>query len=280
MVNYNGQIVDDKELYLNVNNRGLLFGDALFETLRVVNGKLIFWEDHYLSLMSAMRILRMEIPMSFTMEFLEGQILMLLPEEQKTRSAKIRITVFRKNGGLYTPESNDISYIISADPLTNPYYILKEESYEVELFKDFTLSKNMLSNLKTNNRILNVVGSIYAKENGYHNCLMLNDTKSVAEALDGNIFLVKGNVLRTPPLGDGCIKGIIRKKILDILNKVDTYECLEESISPFELQQADELFITNSRNGIQPISKYRKKTFGNTVARDILGKLNAAARFN
>ncbi|WP_019671523.1 aminotransferase class IV [Eudoraea adriatica] len=280
MVNYNGQIVDDKELYLNVNNRGLLFGDALFETLRVVNGKLIFWEDHYLSLMSAMRILRMEIPMSFTMEFLEGQILMLLPEEQKTRSAKIRITVFRKNGGLYTPESNDVSYLISADPLTNPYYILKEESYEVELFKDFTLSKNMLSNLKTNNRILNVVGSIYAKENGYHNCLMLNDTKSVAEALDGNIFLVKGNVLRTPPLGDGCIKGIIRKKILDILNKVDTYECLEESISPFELQQADELFITNSRNGIQPISKYRKKTFGNIVARDILGKLNAAARFN
>jgi branched-chain amino acid aminotransferase len=280
MVNYNGQIIDDKEFYLNVNNRGLLFGDALFETLRVVNGKLIFWEDHYLSLMSAMRILRMEIPMSFTMEFLEGQILMLLPEEQKTRSAKIRITVFRKNGGLYTPESNDVSYIISADPLTNPYYILNEESYEVELFKDFTLSKNMLSNLKTNNRILNVVGSIYAKENGYQNCLMLNDSKSVAGALDGNIFLVKDNVLQTPPLGDGCIKGIIRKKILDILNKIDTYECLEESISPFELQQADELFITNSSNGIQPISKYRKKTFGNTVARDILGKLNAAARFN
>ena len=280
MVNYNGQIIDDKEFYLNVNNRGLLFGDALFETLRVVNGKLIFWEDHYLSLMSAMRILRMEIPMSFTMEFLEGQILMLLPEEQKTRSAKIRITVFRKNGGLYTPESNDVSYIISADPLTNPYYILNEESYEVELFKDFALNKNMLSNLKTNNRILNVVGSIYAKENGYHNCLMLNDSKSVAGALDGNIFLVKDNVLQTPPLGDGCIKGIIRKKILDILNKIETYECLEESISPFELQQADELFITNSSNGIQPVSKYRKKTFGNTVARDILGKLNAAARFN
>ena len=138
----------------------------------------------------------------------------------------------------------------------------------------------MLSNLKTNNRILNVLGSIYAKENGYHNCLMLNDSKSVAEALDGNIFLVKDNVIQTPPLGDGCIKGVIRKKILGILDQVDTYECLEKSISPFELQQADELFITNSINGIQPISKYRKKTFGNTVAMDILGKLNAAARFN
>ncbi len=261
MVNFNGQIVDDNALYLNGKNRGLLYGDALFETLRVVNGKIIFWEDHYLSLMSSMRILRMEIPMSFTMEFLEEQILKAVPTGVENNSARIRITVFRNNGGSYKPESNEVSYIIDADLLTNPYYILNEDSYEVELFKDFTISKNMLSNLKTTNRILNVVGSVYAKENGYNNCLLLNDSKSVAEALNGNIFLVKNNVLKTPPLEDGCIKGIVRKKILDILNKIETYECQEISISPFELQQADELFITNSVMGIQPITKYRKKTF-------------------
>jgi len=280
MVNFNGQIVDDNALYLNGKNRGLLYGDALFETLRVVNGKIIFWEDHYLSLMSSMRILRMEIPMSFTMEFLEEQILKAVPTGAESNSARIRITVFRNNGGSYKPESNEVSYIIDADLLTNPYYFLNEDSYEVELFKDFTISKNMLSNLKTTNRILNVVGSVYAKENGYSNCLLLNDSKSVTEALNGNIFLVKNNVLKTPPLEDGCIKGIVRKKILDILNKIDTYECQEISISPFELQQADELFITNSVIGIQPITKYRKKTFENKVAKDILGKLNAAARFN
>jgi branched-chain amino acid aminotransferase len=280
MVNFNGQIVDDNALYLNGKNRGLLYGDALFETLRVVNGKIIFWEDHYLSLMSSMRILRMEIPMSFTMEFLEEQILKAVPTGAESNSARIRITVFRNKGGSYKPESNEVSYIIDADLLTNPYYFLNEDSYEVELFKDFTISKNMLSNLKTTNRILNVVGSVYAKENGYNNCLLLNDSKSVTEALNGNIFLVKNNVLKTPPLEDGCIKGIVRKKILDILNKIDTYECQEISISPFELQQADELFITNSVIGIQPITKYRKKTFVNKVAKDILGKLNAAARFN
>ena len=280
MVNFNGQIVDDNALYLNGKNRGFLYGDALFETLRVVNGKIIFWEDHYLSLMSSMRILRMEIPMSFTMEFLEEQILKAVPTGAESNSARIRITVFRNNGGSYKPESNEVSYIIDADLLTNPYYFLNEDSYEVELFKDFTISKNMLSNLKTTNRILNVVGSVYAKENGYNNCLLLNDSKSVTEALNGNIFLVKNNVLKTPPIEDGCIKGIVRKKILDILNKIDTYECQEISISPFELQQADELFITNSVMGIQPITKYRKKTFENKVAKDILGKLNAAARFN
>jgi branched-chain amino acid aminotransferase len=138
----------------------------------------------------------------------------------------------------------------------------------------------MLSNLKTTNRILNVVGSVYARENGHNNCLLLNDSKLVAEALNGNIFLVKDNVLKTPPLADGCIKGIVRKKLLDILGKIDAYECQESSISPFELQKADELFITNSVMGIQPITKYRKKNFENKVAKELLGKLNAAARFN
>ncbi|WP_297706987.1 aminotransferase class IV [uncultured Eudoraea sp.] len=280
MVNYDGQLVDKNSFYLHANNRGFLYGDALFETIRVVNGRLIFWEDHYLRLMSSMRILRMEIPMSFTMEFLEEQILKVLAEGEKNNSARIRITVFRKNGGFYLPKSNEVSYLIGTEFLADAYYILNEANYEVELFKDFTISKNMLSNLKTTNRVLNVVGSIYAKENGYDNCLLLNDSKSVVEALNGNIFLVKDKVLKTPPLEDGCIKGTIRKKVLEIINKIDTYECQENSISPFELQQADELFITNSVMGIQPITKYRKKIFENKVAKELLGKLNAAARFN
>jgi branched-chain amino acid aminotransferase len=222
----------------------------------------------------------MEIPMSFTMEFLEEEILRLTSNDSDKNTARVRITIFRNKGGYYKPERNEISYVIEAEFLADSYYILNEGSYEVELFKDFTLSKNMLSNLKTTNRILNVVGSIYAGENGYDNCLLLNDSKLVTEALDGNIFLVKGNILKTPPLEDGCIKGIVRKKILEIAKSINTYEFQEKSISPFELQQADELFITNSIIGIQPISKYRKKDLNRIVAKDILGKLNAAARIN
>ncbi len=280
MVNYNGQLLEKDSFYLNGNNRGFLYGDALFENLRVVNRKVVFWEDHYLRLMSSMRILRMEIPMSFTMEFLEEEILRLTSNDSDKNTARVRITIFRNKGGYYKPERNEISYVIEAEFLADSYYILNEGSYEVELFKDFTLSKNMLSNLKTTNRILNVVGSIYAGENGYDNCLLLNDSKLVTEALDGNIFLVKGNILKTPPLEDGCIKGIVRKKILEIAKSIKTYEFQEKSISPFELQQADELFITNSIIGIQPISKYRKKDLNRIVAKDILGKLNAAARIN
>ena len=279
MVNFNGNIYTKDVLFLNHENRGLRYGDALFESIRVVGSKLFFWEDHYLRLMASMRILRMGIPMNFTMEYLEEQILRTVYSNNlKEVSARIRITVFRNNGGLYLPESNDVSFTIEAIRLSSPFYTLEDKKYKVELFKDFYINPDMLSTLKTNNRILNVVGSIFAEENGYQNCLLINNLKQVVEALNGNLFLVKDRIVKTPPLSTGCLNGIIRKKLIGILNKLENYTLVEEAISPFELQKSDELFITNSIIGIQPISNYRKKTFRTDVALDLIGKLNAIAR--
>lgn len=281
MVNYNGNLLEENTQFLDHQNRGLRYGDALFETMRMVNGKLFFWEDHYLRLMASMRVLRMEIPMDFTMEFLESKISETVDANNLSNSqARIRFTVFREKGGLYLPTTNEISYCIEALPLEAPFYVLAEDAYEVELFKDFYVNADMLSTLKTNNKVINVVGSIFAKENDYQNCLLLNSSKQVIEALNGNIFLVKNGVIKTPPLKDGCLNGIIRKKLIDILGKIEGYEFEEASISPFELQKADELFITNSIAGIQPVTKYRKKEFGNTVAKELIGKLNATARLS
>ena len=281
MVNYNGNLLEENTQFLDHQNRGLRYGDALFETMRMVNGKLFFWEDHYLRLMASMRVLRMEIPMDFTMEFLESKISETVEANNLSNSqARIRFTVFREKGGLYLPTTNEISYCIEALPLIAPFYVLAEDAYEVELFKDFYVNADMLSTLKTNNKVINVVGSIFAKENDYQNCLLLNSSKQVIEALNGNIFLVKNGVIKTPPLKDGCLNGIIRKKLIDILGKIEGYEFEEASISPFELQKADELFITNSIAGIQPVTKYRKKEFGNTVAKELIGKLNATARLS
>ena len=279
MVNFNGEILPKNSKFLNHQNRGLRYGDSLFESLRAVNGKLFFWEDHYLRLMASMRMLRMEIPMDFTMEFLEENIQnVIAANDLNENAARIRLTVFRNEGGLYLPETHTVSYIIEAQPLQSPFYILGGGRYEVELFKDYYVNPDILSSLKTNNKIINVVGSIYAKENGYDNCLLLNNAKQVVEALNGNLFLVSGNSIKTPPLEEGCLNGILRKKLMEIVNRSEGYDLRETSISPFELQKADELFITNSIIGIRPVTKYRKKEFGNTVAKDLLGKLNAAAR--
>ncbi|WP_394749298.1 aminotransferase class IV [Spongiimicrobium salis] len=279
MINFNGEFFATDSHFLNQENRGLRYGDALFETLRIIHGKVMFWEDHYLRLMASMRILRMEIPMNFTMEFLEEQLLRTIKENGQEHSAvRVRFTVFRNNGGLYRPQSNAISYIIETAPLDSPFYLLNTVPYEVELFKDYYINPDMLSNLKTNNKIINVVGSIFSDENGYDNCLLLNQRKQVVEGLNGNIFLIHGNTVKTPPLQDGCLNGIVRKKLIGILTQLKEYDIQEASISPFELQKADELFLTNAIVGIQPIHKYRKKKYTSTAAAVLLGKLNALAR--
>jgi branched-chain amino acid aminotransferase len=281
MINLSGRSVENDQAHISVQNRGLLYGDSVFETIRIINGKIVFWEDHYFRLMASMRIMRMEIPVNFSPEFLEEEILNLIRENNLESSpARIRFTVYRKQGGYYSPETLDIDYVILAVKLPDPFYLLNEDLYEVELFKDHYINSGLLSTIKSNNRAVNVLGSIYCRENGYQNCLILNENKTVVEALNGNIFLVKENKIKTPPLSEGALNGIVRKQILDIIKTIPDLEVEEVAISPFELQKADELFITNVIVGIQPITKYRKKEFGVEVAKELLSKLNMKARLS
>lgn len=273
MVNFNGSIVSEDANIL-VQNRGFLYGDAVFETLKIVNGKILFLEDHYFRLMSSMRVIRMEIPMDFTMEYLEEQILNLVKDNGFESSSRARITVCRNDGGYYLPQNNTVSFLIQAVPLETKEYLLNEGQYEVDLYKDFYVTKQLLSSIKTTNRLINVTGSIYANENGLDNCILLNDSKNVVEALQGNIFMVNGNRLSTPPVSEGCLNGVMRKQILGLAKKINGIEVVEEIISPFDLQKADELFVTNVIKGLQSITKYRKKEFSNEVSRALIAELN------
>tara|TARA_Y100000385_G_C13072745_1_gene629851 strand:- start:771 stop:1616 length:846 start_codon:yes stop_codon:yes gene_type:complete len=279
MINVNGIIFEDSKAKLSSLNRGFAYGDAVFETLKINNNKPLFWESHYFRLMASMRILRMEIPMNFTPEFLEEQIMSLVNSlSSNAVSYRAKLTVFRDSEGYYTPETNAVSFTISVSELDSDIYKIQDSYYEIELFKDYLIAPNLLSTLKTNNKVLNVVGSIFAKENNYNNCLLLNNNKSVIEALNGNVFLVKGNTIKTAPLTDGCLKGIIREKLIEIISKSSEYVLDESSISPFELQKADEIFITNVIQGIVPVTKYRKKTYTSEVSKVLLGMLNTKLR--
>jgi branched-chain amino acid aminotransferase len=266
MINFNG-ILQDSDTNLLDQNRGFLYGDGVFETLKIVGGKILFFEDHYFRLMAAMRIVRMEIPMNFTLEYLEEQVLSLVEKNKIEQSARARITVYRNNGGLYLPTNNTVSFLIQTSAIENPVYSISEKEYEVDLYKDFYIPKQLLSTLKTTNKMIHVTGSIYAKENDLDNCILLNDSKNVVEALQGNLFMRMGNTLITPPISEGCLNGIMRKQILSFAKKETILEVVEQVISPFDLQKADELFVTNVIRGIQPITKYRKKEFEQDTAK-------------
>jgi branched-chain amino acid aminotransferase len=131
-----------------------------------------------------------------------------------------------------------------------------------------------MSTLKTTNKVIHVTASIYAKENALDNCIVLNDAKNVVEVLQGNLFMLQGNKLVTPPISEGCINGVMRKQVIALAKKIEGLEVVEEVISPFDLQKAEELFFTNVIKGIQSITKYRKKEFSTLVAHQLVQKLN------
>ncbi|MGB1451682.1 MAG: aminotransferase class IV, partial [Marinirhabdus sp.] len=205
MVNYNGTLLQDSDALLSPFNRGLHYGDTVFEVIRATTGKVLFWEDHYFRLMAAMRIMRMEIPDSFTPEHLEEQLLKTLPKNDPHKTYALKILVWRSEGGNYTPTGKTVGYLIFPQPLASPFYTIDNLFYEVELFKDHYVATGLLATVKHSNRAVNVLAGIFAKENGYANCLLLNEKKQVVGALNGNIFLVNGHKIKTPPLADGCI---------------------------------------------------------------------------
>lgn len=246
-------------------NRAFKYGDSLFDTLKYTDNKLEFLEDHYFRLMASMRLLRMEIPMYFTLEFYESEILKSIDFSLKASQYRIRVSIFRANGGLYVPSSNAINYLIETEPLN----LSTHQHYKVGIFKDFYLSSSFLSTLKTSNRILNVLAGIYAHENQLQNCLLLNEKRQFVEFINGNVFVIADNQLITPPLSEGCINGIYRKKVLSVAQQKTSYKILEKPLIYTDLLNAEAIFLTNSIVGIQPITHFKKKFYSTELVLEV-----------
>ena len=272
MINYNGNFKDS--FSDDFNNRGFLYGDSIFETIKIIDNKIIFWEEHYLRLMSSMRILRIDIPNNYTPEFFEKEITKTNLKLDSLFSGRVRLTIYRGGRGLYLPDNNFPVFVISSKKINQKLFKINRDIYKVDLFKDYQIQSNLISNLKTNNRVINVIGSIYAQENELDNCILLNDNKLVTEFLNGNIFIVNDNIIKTPTLSTGCLNGVMRKKIIELIKKVPKYEIQEKDFSPYELVSSDEIWVTNSISGIIPVNEYRRKSFSNNIGTIIISYFN------
>ena len=270
MINFNGTLFENNNVPIPFDNRAFSYGDSVFDTLKYSNGIIHFAEEHYFRLMASMRMLRMEIPTNFTLDFYKNEIVKTIEKNEYT-SAKVKVQIFRKKGGLYTPSINQINFVITTSDL-----ITQKEStnYIVDIFKDYYVTSDMLGTVKSTNKITHVLASIYAKENNLSNCILVNEKKQVVEATNGNIFIVKDNVVYTPSLKSGCLNGIIRKQVIQQIAKMTEFKVEEKDISPFELLKADAIFITNSIIEIQGVTKYRKKEFDLSIVNQIKENIN------
>ncbi|HLV42337.1 MAG TPA: aminotransferase class IV [Brumimicrobium sp.] len=273
-VNNNGELLENNGPTIEAANRGHLYGDGLFETIRVLNGVPINVEIHILRLIEGMTVLKMRVPSFFTTAFFTERIQEVIDRSEIEKGGRVRLSVDRSIGGTYRPETNEVSYFIEAYPMDNNEFILNKSGWEVDLYTCIRKQNNILSNFKTKNGLVYVMGAIEAKEKGLDDMLITNSNGEILESTSSNLFVVSNGILYTPGLDEGCLGGTMRMTIINLAieNGIKIYE---SSITPQNLLIADEMFLTNAINGIVWIGGYRTKRYMNNTSLKFVNLLNA-----
>jgi len=276
-INNNGNLLPNTAPTIDPGNRAHLYGDGVFETIRIVNGRPINVENHIARLIEGAKVLRIRVPSYYNAAFFQERIEELISKSKIDKGGKCRLSIDRATGGTYLPTSNESNFYIEVEPYSSNFFELNAKGLEVDIYSDIKLQKNFLSNYKTKSCLHYVMAAIAAKESGLDDLFLSNDKGNILETSSSNIFVVSNGVLYTPGLEEGCLAGTMRMQVINLAlaNGVKVYEC---SILPQNLLAADEVFITNAIKGINWIGGYRTKTFSNAIARKLIIALNESWR--
>ncbi|MEO5642989.1 MAG: aminotransferase class IV [Bacteroidia bacterium] len=269
----NGEEKNSGEPLFTSHNRSFRYGDGLFESMRMVNGTLSFSQRHISRLMAGVTLLQLRLPDNFVTISLEEWCRRLAVRNNITNGARVRLTVFRNDGGYYHPITNDASWLLEMWEFDHNEYNLNDKGLTVELYQDIRKPINKLSSLKTANAELYVLAALYAKKMNVDDSILINHNGNVIEATGSSLFAVKNGVLYTSPISEGCVAGVMRAVIMEIAkeNRIAVYEVpLPLSI----MLNSDEIFFTNAVRGIQWVSSYKSKRYFNNTAKKFAEFLN------
>ncbi|NCU05482.1 MAG: aminotransferase class IV [Chitinophagaceae bacterium] len=228
--------------------------------MRFHNGTIPLWDLHWQRLSKSLPQLYFELPAHFTETLLKTEVERLAKKNNAEDAARIRITVFKGEGGIWEKPSSSFHYLIQCWPLENNVVRLNENGLEVGLFEDGKKSCDKFSHLKTNNYLLYTLAAQFAKKEKLNECFILNQYGRLSDATIANVFFIKDNGIHTPRLDEGCINGVMRWYLLDQLSSAG-YNVKEGTCLPSEIEAADEVFLTNAMNGIRWVKSFGSKTY-------------------
>lgn len=271
-LNLNGKLVAANQAVLFSQNRAFRFGDGVFESIRFAFGKALWMDYHWERLLAGMQLLGLNIPDNWDAGYFENQIL-LCCQANEFQQARVRLSVYRQDGGLYVPENNFAAFLMEASPIADPLYGLNAKGLLIDIYTRIAKPYNVLSGLKTHNALLYILAAQHARAKNLDDALILNDSGLIAEATSSNIFLVKEGKLYTPGLDEACVNGVMRRVIMKIAaeNKIPVYDC---SLSTDDLLQADEIFLTNAISGLRWVLGFKQKRFFHQMSNKINTLLN------
>lgn len=268
---YNNKFYPANTAVISSGNRSLKYGDGLFETMKIVKSKIINKDFHFERLFNGLTILQFDLPKNFNPDFLEKKINDLIKKNKHSASARIRLMIFRGDGGIFDPENLHPNYIIESLPLPNEI-ALNENGLVVDVFSDAKKSCDTFSNLKSNNYLPYVMAGLYAKKNKLNDCIVLNSFDRVCDSAIANIFIIEKDKIFTPPLTDGCVAGVMRRWILEKFD-LERYEIIEKPLLINDIENADEFFLTNSIHYLRWVKSFREKKYSNKIIKEIFNRI-------
>jgi branched-subunit amino acid aminotransferase/4-amino-4-deoxychorismate lyase len=272
-INNNGTVLTNEAPTIHAGNRGHVYGDGVFESIRIMNGAPINLDNHIKRMLEGAKAIKLRIPVYFNTAFFQERILELCKLSSITEGGRCRISLDRVSGGAYKPDSNDAVFFIEVYPYESNNFELNAKGLEIDQFTDIKKQKNFLSTYKTKSGLIYVMAAVNAVEKNLDDVLIVNDKGSILESSSCNLFVVSNGVLYTPGIDEGCLAGTMRMQIINlaVANGIKVYEC---TILPQNLLAADELFFTNAIRGINWVGGYRTKRYFNNMSRKFVAILN------
>ena len=259
----NGELYPSEKPLISADNRSFKYGDGFFETMKMIRGKIILQDLHFERLFSSLHTMQFDKPGFFTADYLSEQIQKLTSKNNHNDLARIRITVFRSNGGLYDVNQQPNFIIQSYAPQVFPSY--NEQGLSIAIYEDARKATDAFSHIKSNNYLPYAMAAIWCKKMSLDDALLLNGHDNIAEATTSNIFVVKNGVIQTPALSEGCIAGVTRRYLLRCLQE-ENISYKETQITTDDVEQADELFLTNAGFYIQWIRQCGTANYTNQIS--------------
>jgi len=249
---YNGKLLPEGSTPISPANRSFRYGDGLFETIRMSDGHLPLWDLHRRRLFDGLKALKFDIPRLFTPSRLQEEIEKTC-QKNSLVNARIRLTVFRGEGGLYDTENHQPNFTIETWPLPRSVPEFNVNGLQLGIYEGGRKSADHLANLKSNSFLLYAMAALHAKEQHWNDAIILNSVEKIADSTIANIFWVKGDEVFTCPLTEGPVNGVMRKWIMQQSAVTEMPLTVEAILS------ADEVFLTNAIRGIQWVAGIGEK---------------------
>ncbi len=270
----NGDIVNGETPILTVKNRSFQYGDGVFETIHAFGTQGRNLQLHVARLKRNMDLLKIEIPSYLDENMISREITRLLNKNRLFGSVRVRVTVFRNNGGYYTPEDNSMGMVIETTPIETKMYELNPKGYIIDIFDEIRKPLTPLSSIKSCNSLLYILAGIYKIDHQLSDCLLLNEQERIAEAISSNVFFVKGDNLFTPSVAEGCIPGVMREVVIKVAPGIGLKVSNNVAISPQKLFDFDEVFLTNAITGIRWVIAFRNQRYFSKISRLLTDAIN------